>query len=77
MNLGDWVPIPTPYDVLKFLVMLTGTLTVCNYLALLAWRAALRDTNVQKRIRIVQKLGIREPRQYMFVGFLHPNSYVY
>ncbi|KAL4401482.1 asparagine-linked glycosylation protein [Malassezia pachydermatis] len=63
------------YWVRLFLIFI-ATLTGCNFLANVAWRAALRDTNGEKRRQILQKLGrLNDGRMYMFVGFLHPYSH--
>lgn len=52
------------------------TLLGCYVLSTFAWRAALRDTNVDKRRRILMKLGRRPTGAApMFIGFLHPFSY--
>lgn len=72
----DWLPQPTEdeWHTMKYLFI--GFITVCYYMSIFAWRAALRDTNVQKRARILRDLGVRESRPYMFIGFLHPFWYV-
>ncbi|PKI83147.1 GDP-Man:Man3GlcNAc2-PP-dolichol alpha-1,2-mannosyltransferase [Malassezia vespertilionis] len=58
--------------VLRFGFIFSFAITFMYYISRFAWRRALRDTNKQKRARILVSLGIREPGKYMFVGFLHP-----
>ena len=76
MGLSVLLPRPTRGEWNTMGYLFIGTLAVCYYISLFAWRLALRDTNVQKRMRILRDLGVREPRRYMFVGFFHPFWYV-
>lgn len=64
-----------PYFWLQFLCYFIITLLGVNWLAHVAWRQALRDTNPYKRRRILEKLGrANSTTRYMFVGFFHPFS---
>lgn len=76
MSSVGWLPNPTREDVLRFTVLFTVTAAIMYFVSFFAWRLALRDTNVQKRMRILRELGVRESRKFMFVGFLHPYWYV-
>ncbi|WFD29727.1 GDP-Man:Man3GlcNAc2-PP-dolichol alpha-1,2-mannosyltransferase [Malassezia sp. CBS 17886] len=64
---------PPAREVGRLALILAAVLVCVNFLATVAWRKALRDTNAAKRHRILQRLGIyRAAREPMFVGFLHP-----
>lgn len=43
-----------------------------HWIATLAWRSALRDTNLQKRRYVLTRLGRNPNDRYLFIGFLHP-----
>lgn len=72
-SLATWMPVPTLYEVVRFFGIFAATITGCYIMSIFAWRQALRDTNGDKRRRILESLGVRERRNYLFVGFLHVN----
>ncbi|WFD42170.1 GDP-Man:Man3GlcNAc2-PP-dolichol alpha-1,2-mannosyltransferase [Malassezia psittaci] len=72
MDWADLVPRPTQDEWHSMGYIFIAMAIVCYYLSVFAWRLALRDTNAEKRMRILKGLDIDTKRPYVFIAFLHP-----
>ena len=73
---SDSVKEPMWYWLGRMLLVFVACTVGVNFISTFAWRKVLRDTNAEKRRRILQDLQLPIGRvRYMFVGFLHPHSH--